>query len=201
MLTRCVQNQSRITRMRRICSFTYLMFVVGFSAPVGRYDWRGFFAQWEYPPLDKIRWIRIIRVRFTTEFFTNADISDWRGCFAREEVLSSRQLFYMSWKSRDFVPGYSRYARYWLPARSPLLVCSLTQISPAVGNPAPYRRKYNPKEIQDQVESEGNEIREKDKIRRIGVIREPFWAHADWAVRRRSRKETFFFYFSLLILL
>ena len=25
---------------------------------------------------------------------------------------------YMSWKSRDFVPGYSRFARYWLPAKS-----------------------------------------------------------------------------------
>ena len=29
---------------------------------------------------------------------------------------------YMLYKSRDFVPGYSRFARYWLPARSPLLV-------------------------------------------------------------------------------
>ena len=25
---------------------------------------------------------------------------------------------YMLYKSRDFVPGYSRFARYWLPARS-----------------------------------------------------------------------------------
>ena len=32
---------------------------------------------------DKIRYILIIRVRFTTEFFfSNTDLSDWRGCFA-----------------------------------------------------------------------------------------------------------------------
>ena len=31
---------------------------------------------------DKIRSILIIRVRFTTEFFSNTDLSDWRGCFA-----------------------------------------------------------------------------------------------------------------------
>ena len=25
---------------------------------------------------------------------------------------------YMLYKSRDFVPGYSRFARYWLPAKT-----------------------------------------------------------------------------------
>ena len=30
-----------------------------------------------------VRYILIIRVRFTTEFFSNTDLSDWRGCFAR----------------------------------------------------------------------------------------------------------------------
>ena len=107
---------------------------------------------------------------------------------------------YMSWKSRDFVPGYSRFARYCLPdssycARSPSalspcsksitdnpdatdlffsriflfglffslgFVCACWALgfsriylslwtSLAICNPAPYRRKYNPKEIQDQV--------------------------------------------------
>ena len=33
-------------------------------------------------------------------------------------VLSSRQLFLLFFISRDFVPGYSRYARYWLPAKA-----------------------------------------------------------------------------------
>ena len=33
-------------------------------------------------------------------------------------VLSSRQLFLLFFISRDFVPGYSRYARYWLPAKT-----------------------------------------------------------------------------------
>ena len=38
---------------------------------------------WGVPPPDKIRYILIIRVRFTTEFFPNTDLSDWHGCFAR----------------------------------------------------------------------------------------------------------------------
>ena len=33
-------------------------------------------------------------------------------------VLSSRQLFLLFFISRDFVPGYSRCARYWLPAKA-----------------------------------------------------------------------------------
>ena len=33
-------------------------------------------------------------------------------------VLSSRQLFLLFFISRDFVTGYSRYARYWLPAKA-----------------------------------------------------------------------------------
>ena len=38
---------------------------------------------WGVPPPDKIRYILIIRVRFTTEFFPNTDLSNWHGCFAR----------------------------------------------------------------------------------------------------------------------
>ena len=34
---------------------------------------------------------------------------------------------YMLYKSRDFVPGYFRFARYWLPARSPVLLCPSEQ--------------------------------------------------------------------------
>ena len=159
-----------------------------------------------------IRSIRIISVRFTTEFFSNAVLSYWHRCFARWGTVfqtavtichgnpetssrvtlaslgigfqpnlmvvghlwikhqykkTEKNIFvyfylliffhpfnpynqcsfhhwvffergfivltqmlrsvryclpdsshYMSWKSRDFVPGYSRFARYWLPAKS-----------------------------------------------------------------------------------
>ena len=67
---------------------------------------------------DKIRYILIIRVRFTTEFFFEHGyigltrmLRSWRYCLPDSS-------HYMSWKSRDFVPGYSRFARYWLPAKS-----------------------------------------------------------------------------------
>ena len=67
---------------------------------------------------DKIRSILIIRVRFTTEFFFEHGfigltrmLRSWRYCLPDSS-------HYKSWKSRDFVPGYSRFARYWLPAKS-----------------------------------------------------------------------------------
>ena len=67
---------------------------------------------------DKIRNILIIRVRFTTEFFFEHGfigltrmLRSWRYCLPDSS-------HYKSWKSRDFVPGYSRFARYWLPAKS-----------------------------------------------------------------------------------
>ena len=69
-------------------------------------------------PLDKIRSILIIRVRFTSEFFFEHGflgltrmLRSWRYCLPDSS-------HYKSWKSRDFVPGYSRFARYWLPAKS-----------------------------------------------------------------------------------
>ena len=40
-LARHVQRQSRIKPMRRICSFTDIYCVVGFSAPAGRNDCHG----------------------------------------------------------------------------------------------------------------------------------------------------------------
>ena len=67
---------------------------------------------------DKIRYILIIRVRFTSEFFFEHGfigltrmLRSWRYCLPDSS-------HYKSWKSRDFVPGYSRFARYWLPAKS-----------------------------------------------------------------------------------
>ena len=67
---------------------------------------------------DKIRSILIIRIRFTTEFFFEHGfigltrmLRSWRYCLPDSS-------HYKSWKSRDFVPGYSRFARYWLPAKS-----------------------------------------------------------------------------------
>ena len=59
---------------------------------------------------------------FTTEFFSNTDLSDWRGCLVVGRYCLPDSCHCMLYKSRDFVPGYSRFARYWLPARSPLLV-------------------------------------------------------------------------------
>ena len=35
-----------------------------------------------------------------------------------DKVLSSRQLYICLLISRDLVPGYSRFARYWLPAKA-----------------------------------------------------------------------------------
>ena len=74
--------------------------------------------------LYKIRYIIIIRVRFTSEFFFEHGfigltrmLRSWRYCLPDSS-------HYKSWKSRDFVPGYSRYARYWLPASTKLHVCS-----------------------------------------------------------------------------
>ena len=68
-------------------------------------------------PLDKIRYIAIC-IRFTTDFFFEHGfigltrmLRSWRYCLPDSS-------HYKSWKSRDFVPGYSRFARYWLPAKS-----------------------------------------------------------------------------------
>ena len=66
---------------------------------------------------DKIRNIAI-RIRFTSEFFFEHGfigltrmLRSWRYCLPDSS-------HYMLYKSRDFVPGYSRFARYWLPAKS-----------------------------------------------------------------------------------
>ena len=67
---------------------------------------------------DKIRYIVLIRVRFTTEFFFE------HGFIGLTRMLRSwwyclpDSSHYMSWKSRDFVPGYSRCARYCLPDKA-----------------------------------------------------------------------------------
>ena len=70
-------------------------------------------AMWEIKSV-----ISAIRVHFTTEFFFEHGfvrltrmLRSWRYCLPDSS-------HYMSWKSRDFVPGYSRCARYWLPAKS-----------------------------------------------------------------------------------
>ena len=100
-LSRHVQNLSRITLMRRICSF-HGSFSFGFV------------------------------------------------CACR--VLGSSRIYLSLWT-----------------------ICGLLLL---IGNPAPYRRKYNPKEIQDQVNPKIKRNPWKDKIRRIRVIRELFWACA-----------------------
>ena len=44
------------------------------------------------------------------------------GCLVVGRYYLPDSCHCMLYKSRDFVPGYSRFARYWLPARSLLLV-------------------------------------------------------------------------------
>ncbi len=70
-------------------------------------------AMWEIKSV-----ISAIRVHFTTEFFFEHGfvrltrmLRSWRYCLPDSS-------HYKSWKSRDFVPGYSRFSRYWLPAKS-----------------------------------------------------------------------------------
>ena len=82
---------------------------------------------------DKIRNILIIRVRFTTEFFFEHGfigltrmLRSWRYCLPDSS-------HYKSWKSRDFVPGYSRFARYWLPAKTGYDYLLLKSIERRVG--------------------------------------------------------------------
>ena len=67
---------------------------------------------------DKIRSILIIRVRFTTEFFFEHGFIGLTRMFRSWRYCLPDSSHYKSWKSRDFVPGYSRFARYWLPAKS-----------------------------------------------------------------------------------
>ena len=69
-------------------------------------------------PLYKIRYILIIRVRFTSEFFFEHGFIGLTRMFRSWRYCLPDSCHYMSWKSRDFVPGYSRFARYWLPAKS-----------------------------------------------------------------------------------
>ena len=61
---------------------------------------------------------------FTTEFFSNTDLSDSTDALVVGRYCLPDSYHYMLYKSRDFVPGYSRFARYCLPdssfcARSP----------------------------------------------------------------------------------
>ena len=50
VLARHIQNQSRITLMRRICSFTdFYCVLLDFSAPVGRNDYHGLSLAGGYP--------------------------------------------------------------------------------------------------------------------------------------------------------
>ena len=67
---------------------------------------------------DKIRYILIIRVRFTSEFFFEHGFIGLTRIFRSWRYCLPDSSHYKSWKSRDFVPGYSRFARYWLPAKA-----------------------------------------------------------------------------------
>ena len=121
-LARHVQNQSRITLMRRICSFTdFYCVLLDLSAPAGRWDFHGLTLaggnpapyRRKYNPCSFLHWVFLTRI-----YRIDADAT-----FVGRYCLPDSS-HYMLYKSRDFVPGYSRSARYCLPdssycARSP----------------------------------------------------------------------------------
>ena len=103
-------------RMRRICSFTDF-----YSVLLDFLRLSGAMILTDYLLLESIQH-RIgankIRVRFTTEFFFEHGFIGLTRMFRSWRYCLPDSSHYMSWKSRDFVPGYSRCARYWLPAKS-----------------------------------------------------------------------------------
>ena len=115
-LARHVQNQSRITLMRRICSFTdFYCVLLDLSAPAGRNDCHGLSLAGGNPapyrrkcnPCSFRHWVFLTRI-----YRIDADAS-LVGMYCLPD-----SSHYMLYKSRDFVPGYSRCARYWLPAKT-----------------------------------------------------------------------------------
>ena len=111
--------------MRRICSFTdFYCVLLDLSAPAGRWDFHGLSLAGGNPapyrrinnPCSFRHWVFLTRI-----YRIDADAT-----FVGRYCLPDSS-HYMLYKSRDFVPGHSRCARYWLPARSPVLWCPSEQ--------------------------------------------------------------------------
>ena len=130
-LARHVQNQSRITLMRRICSFHGFFYSIMICL---RLPGAGIVT--DYLLLGVIQrriGANAIRVRFATEFFlTRIYRIDADASFVGRYCLPDSS-HYMLYKSRDFVPGYSRFARYWLPAKTGYDYLLLKSIERRVG--------------------------------------------------------------------
>ena len=91
------------------------MCVVGFSAPAGRNDCYGLSLAGGNPAPYRRKYNPCSfrhRVFFTRIYRIDADAT-----FVGRYCLPDSS-HYMLYKSRDFVPGYSRFARYWLPAKT-----------------------------------------------------------------------------------
>ena len=132
-LVRQVQNLSRITLMRRICSFTDFYCVVGFLCACGALGlsritscrrnpapYRRKYNPKEilYNIQDQIKEIRekikSVASVLSVNSLSACGLSRRRRSTTMWYCLPDSSLL-LSYKSRDFVPGYSRSARYCLP--------------------------------------------------------------------------------------
>ena len=132
-LVRQVQNLSRITLMRRICSFTDFYCVVGFLCAC-RAQWLSrIISYWRNPApyrrkynpkeilyniQDQIKEIRekikSVASALSVNSLSACGLSRRRRSTTMWYCLPDNSLL-LSYKSRDFIPGYSRSARYCLP--------------------------------------------------------------------------------------
>ena len=136
-LARHVQNQSRITLMRRICSFhgfllccwislrlsgamivtDYLLLEESCAVQAQIQSERNPISSGNVR-LNEIREkIKSVASALSVNFLSACGLSRrWRSISVGYCLPDSSH--YMLYKSRDFVPGYSRFARYWLPAKT-----------------------------------------------------------------------------------
>ena len=134
-LVRHFQNLSRITLMRRICSFTDFYCVVGFLCAC-RAQWLSrIISYWrnpapyrrKYNPKEILYNIQdqIKEIRERTNPSHRLSVNSLSACGLSRRRRSTTMWyclpdssFLLSYKSRDFVPGYSRSARYCLPDKT-----------------------------------------------------------------------------------
>ena len=135
-LVRHFQNLSRITLMRRICSFTDFYCVVGFLCACGALGlsritscrrkpapYRRKYNPKEilYNIQDKIKEIRekikSVASVLSVNSLSACGLSRRRRSTTMWYCLPDSSLL-LSYKSRDFFPGYSRSARYCLPDKT-----------------------------------------------------------------------------------
>ena len=135
-LVRHFQNLSRITLMRRICSFTDFYCVVGFLCACGALGLSRITSCRRNPALyrrkynpkeilyniqDQINEIRekikSVASVLSVNSLSACGLSRRRRSTTMWYCLPDSSLL-LSYKSRDFFPGYSRSARYCLPDKT-----------------------------------------------------------------------------------